>query len=228
MIQYMKALLRQSRYIQYDSNHDSVVLISPLMRPIQLYISLSFSNSHISIPNTLTCRHATPTVASKITPRRTYLNSLPRSIWPTMSTRTPNTCSIVSPCRLCASKLEEYLPCTTSSLATRGNRPRPAPMSLPQIEAPDPNDLVAVKRMNNTMAARKSRQRQIDKLARLERTVEELAAERNHWKNWAEFIQQNWESLIEVGMNSMEIYPQWIAVENTPVNPLKELIDMAR
>jgi len=101
-------------------------------------------------------------------------------------------------------------------------------MSLPQIEAPDPNDLVAVKRMNNTMAARKSRQRQIDKLARLERTVEELAAERNHWKNWAEFIQQNWESLIEVGMNSMEIYPQWIAVENTPVNPLKELIDMAR
>jgi hypothetical protein len=91
-------------------------------------------------------------------------------------------------------------------------------MSLPRITPPDPKDLVAVKRVNNTMAARKSRQRQIDHLEKLERGVEELSAERNHWRNWAEIVQKN----------TRLRFPLWVAAETTPVDPVEELLAMAR
>lgn len=68
------------------------------------------------------------------------------------------------------------------------------------------------------MAARKSRQRQIDHLERLEREVEELSAERNHWRNWAEIVQEN----------TRLRFPLWVAAETTLVDPLDELRAMAR
>ncbi len=83
-------------------------------------------------------------------------------------------------------------------------------MSLPEIKVPDKDDLVAVKRANNTMAARKSRQKQINHLEKLEREVEDLSAERDHWRNWAQSVQEHY------GW----VFPQWIAVQTTLVEEI--------
>ncbi len=78
-------------------------------------------------------------------------------------------------------------PSSVSGVAAR-KRDKP----LPPITIEDPSDSVALKRARNTMAARKSRQRKLERLEELERTVEELEAtaedlrgEVTHWKTMA-------------------------------------------
>lgn len=111
------------------------------------------------------------------------------------------TCSKSAPCRLCALKKAQSPPVSVPSPSGQGNKPRPNPMGLQPIEVLDKSDFVAVKRANNTMAARKSRQKQINNLERLEKELEELNAERNHWKNWSKSIEERY------GF----IFPTWIA-----------------
>jgi hypothetical protein len=56
---------------------------------------------------------------------------------------------------------------------------------LPPIIVEDPNDTVAMKRARNTLAARKSRQRKMQKFEELEDEIAKLKAERDHWKGLA-------------------------------------------
>jgi hypothetical protein len=117
------------------------------------------------------------------------------------------TCSKAAPCQLCAFKMARSPPVPQQSQPGRGNKPRPQPMKLDPIKVLDKSDFVAVKRANNTMAARKSRQKQINYLASIEKEGEELRAERNHWKNWAKFIEE------QCGF----IFPIWMAGNAIPV-----------
>jgi hypothetical protein len=64
-----------------------------------------------------------------------------------------------------------------------GVRKRDKP--LPPIIVEDPNDTVAMKRARNTLAARKSRQRKMQRFEELEDEINKLKAERDHWKNIA-------------------------------------------
>lgn len=125
------------------------------------------------------------------------------------------------PCLLCAAKSEQSPPrLSSTSLSARSTKPRPTPMALPPIPSPDEGDLVSIRRKNNTMAARKSRQRQIDNLERLEAKIKQLSAERTHWKNWTDYIQAN----IRPGL----LFPPWIPGDKIPVDPTEELRAMAR
>jgi general control protein GCN4 len=63
-----------------------------------------------------------------------------------------------------------------------GRRDKP----LPPIVVDDPNDIVAMKRAKNTLAARKSRQRKVMKLEELEAEVRKLTEERDYWKKLAQ------------------------------------------
>lgn len=56
---------------------------------------------------------------------------------------------------------------------------------LPAITVDDPHDTVAMKRARNTMAARKSREKRQANVDALERRVEELEGEVEHWKGVA-------------------------------------------
>lgn len=56
---------------------------------------------------------------------------------------------------------------------------------LPAITIDDPNDIVAVKRARNTMAARKSRQKRMERTEELENLVAELRQDRDNWKQIA-------------------------------------------
>ena len=56
---------------------------------------------------------------------------------------------------------------------------------LPPITIEDPNDTIAMKRARNTLAARKSRQKKVQRFDELEQTIEELREEVSHWKNLA-------------------------------------------
>jgi general control protein GCN4 len=56
---------------------------------------------------------------------------------------------------------------------------------LPPIIVEDPNDTVAMKRARNTLAARKSRQRKMQRFDELEDKIAKLEAERDHWKDIA-------------------------------------------
>jgi len=49
----------------------------------------------------------------------------------------------------------------------------------------DPNDTVAMKRARNTLAARKSRQRKMQRFDELEEKIAKLEEERDHWKGIA-------------------------------------------
>ncbi|KAI9839948.1 MAG: hypothetical protein M1819_000140 [Sarea resinae] len=62
--------------------------------------------------------------------------------------------------------------------ASKRNRPLP-PVSY------NPDDIVSVKRARNTEAARKSRQRRVQRLEELEKQVEELQGQVEHWKGIA-------------------------------------------
>jgi general control protein GCN4 len=56
---------------------------------------------------------------------------------------------------------------------------------LPPIIVEDPNDTVAMKRARNTLAARKSRQRKMQRFEELEEHIAKLESERDHWKEKA-------------------------------------------
>ncbi|KAG6007485.1 hypothetical protein E4U21_005953 [Claviceps maximensis] len=70
-----------------------------------------------------------------------------------------------------------------SSVAGVNSRRRSKPLS--PIIAPDVNDIPAMKRHRNTLAARKSRERKALRLMELEDQIAKLEAERDHWKSVA-------------------------------------------
>jgi len=72
---------------------------------------------------------------------------------------------------------------THSSVAGVNSRKRDKP--LPPIIVEDPNDTIAMKRARNTLAARKSRQRKMQRFDELEDKIAKLEAERDHWKDIA-------------------------------------------
>jgi len=74
-------------------------------------------------------------------------------------------------------------PPTHSAHSGVGSRKRDKP--LPPIIVEDQNDTVAMKRARNTLAARKSRQRKMQRFEELEDEITKLKAERDHWKNIA-------------------------------------------
>lgn len=54
---------------------------------------------------------------------------------------------------------------------------------LPPITIEDPSDVIAVKRARNTAAARKSRQKKMERVEELEAKILQLEIERDHWKD---------------------------------------------
>lgn len=72
---------------------------------------------------------------------------------------------------------------THSSVSGVNSRKRDKP--LPPIIVDDPNDTVAMKRARNTLAARKSRQRKMQRFEELEDEIAKLKSERDHWKEIA-------------------------------------------
>ncbi|PBP25415.1 hypothetical protein BUE80_DR003846 [Diplocarpon rosae] len=70
-----------------------------------------------------------------------------------------------------------------SSPPAGGVRRRDKP--LPPIVVEDPNDTIAMKRARNTLAARKSRQRKMQRFEELEDEIAKLKSERDHWKSLA-------------------------------------------
>jgi general control protein GCN4 len=72
---------------------------------------------------------------------------------------------------------------THSSVSGVSSRKRDKP--LPPIIVEDPNDTIAMKRARNTLAARKSRQRKMQRFDELEDKIAKLEAERDHWKDIA-------------------------------------------
>jgi hypothetical protein len=67
-----------------------------------------------------------------------------------------------------------------------GISPRKRDRPLPPVTVSDPADPVAVKRARNTLAARKSRQKKVEHVDELERTIKDLIAERDYWKSLAQ------------------------------------------
>jgi general control protein GCN4 len=72
-----------------------------------------------------------------------------------------------------------------SAAAASGVNARKRDKPLPPIIVEDPNDTVAMKRARNTLAARKSRQRKMQRFEELEDKIAKLEAERDHWKSIA-------------------------------------------
>jgi len=70
-----------------------------------------------------------------------------------------------------------------SSVSGVNSRKRDKP--LPPIIVEDMNDMVAMKRARNTLAARKSRERKAQRFEELEERITKLEAERDHWKRIA-------------------------------------------
>ncbi len=69
--------------------------------------------------------------------------------------------------------------------AAAGVNARKRDKPLPPIIVEDPNDVVAMKRARNTLAARKSRERKAVRFDELEEKIAKLEAERDHWKKIA-------------------------------------------
>ncbi|KAI0443962.1 hypothetical protein F4803DRAFT_512796 [Xylaria telfairii] len=61
--------------------------------------------------------------------------------------------------------------------------PRSRDKPLPPIIVDDPDDMNAMKRARNTLAARKSRERKFQRLEELEEKIAKLEQERDNWKN---------------------------------------------
>jgi hypothetical protein len=76
-------------------------------------------------------------------------------------------------------------PSSGSHAAVAGVNSRKRDKPLPPIIVDDPNDTVAMKRARNTLAARKSRQRKMQRFEELEDQIAKLEAERDHWKSLA-------------------------------------------
>ncbi|KAH0544089.1 hypothetical protein FGG08_001707 [Glutinoglossum americanum] len=70
-----------------------------------------------------------------------------------------------------------------SSISGVSSRKRDKP--LPPIVVEDPHDTVAMKRARNTLAARKSRAKKVERFEELEKTIEDLKGEVEHWKGIA-------------------------------------------
>ena len=70
------------------------------------------------------------------------------------------------------------------SLAS-GVTPKRRDKPLPAITVEDPSDTIAVKRARNTMAARKSREKRVERVEQLVSQVTQLEEEVEHWKNIA-------------------------------------------
>lgn len=70
-----------------------------------------------------------------------------------------------------------------SSVSGVNSRRRDKP--LPPIIVENPDDIVAMKRARNTLAARKSRERKVMRFEELEEKIQKLEAERDHWKDMA-------------------------------------------
>ena len=68
---------------------------------------------------------------------------------------------------------------------TSGVAPRRRDKPLPAITIEDPNDTVAVKRARNTLAARKSREKRVERTEALVHQVNELEVEVEKWKSIA-------------------------------------------
>lgn len=68
--------------------------------------------------------------------------------------------------------------------STSGVRKRQIP--LPPIVVEDPSDVVAMKRMRNTLAARKSRAKKAEKMDEMEAQIDELKREVAYWKSIAQ------------------------------------------
>lgn len=66
-----------------------------------------------------------------------------------------------------------------------GVMPKRRDKPLPAINIEDPTDTVAVKRARNTMAARKSREKRVERVEQLVNQVTQLEAEVEHWRNIA-------------------------------------------
>lgn len=73
-------------------------------------------------------------------------------------------------------------PVKHSSVAGVSSRKRDKP--LPPIRIEDPSDSIAMKRARNTLAARKSRQRKVERVEELERMVEDLRGRSFTGKTW--------------------------------------------
>lgn len=69
--------------------------------------------------------------------------------------------------------------------AAAGVNARKRDKPLPPIIVEDPNDVTAMKRARNTLAARKSRERKAQRFDELEDKIAKLEAERDHWKKIA-------------------------------------------
>ena len=76
-------------------------------------------------------------------------------------------------------------PPTGSRASVSGVSSRKRDKPLPPIIVEDPNDTVAMKRARNTLAARKSRQRKMQRFDELEDKIAKLESERDHWKEIA-------------------------------------------
>lgn len=69
--------------------------------------------------------------------------------------------------------------------STSGVAARKRNQPLPPIVVEDPNDTIAMKRARNTLAARKSRQKKMERFDELEAEIAKLKEDRDYWKNLA-------------------------------------------
>ncbi len=76
-------------------------------------------------------------------------------------------------------------PGSVKASSTSGVSARKRNQPLPPILVEDPSDTVAIKRARNTLAARKSRQKKMEKFDELESEIAKLKEERDHWKSLA-------------------------------------------
>jgi len=74
---------------------------------------------------------------------------------------------------------------TTKASASAGVSARRRNQPLPPIIVEDKNDVVAMKRARNTLAARKSRQKKMEKFEELETELAKVKEERDYWKSLA-------------------------------------------
>jgi len=73
-------------------------------------------------------------------------------------------------------------PGSVKASSTSGVSARKRNQPLPPIVVEDPHDTVAIKRARNTLAARKSRQKKMERFDELEGEIEQLKKDRDHWK----------------------------------------------
>ncbi|ELR09768.1 hypothetical protein GMDG_04252 [Pseudogymnoascus destructans 20631-21] len=73
-------------------------------------------------------------------------------------------------------------PHSKAASAAAGVSARKRNQPLPPIVVEDPNDTVAIKRARNTLAARKSRQKKMERFDELEAEIARIASERDMWK----------------------------------------------